>query len=172
MFISFLALASLDHSSLRRLGLTLLIYFQDQETPAGGFVCLGIVIIIIIALVVSSNQKNAALAQARTAYQGSLSRLKSNPTNADLRQSTLALGRVYSNLTRKKRGVTLFDEVALMNDINAACAGATFVSHNNARASATPSIEERLARLAELRSKDLIDEQEYSARRQKIIDEV
>jgi hypothetical protein len=111
------------------------------------------------------------LAQAKASYQASLSKLKSNPTNADLRQRTLELGRIYSNLTRKKRGVTLFDEVALMNDISAACAGATFVSPNMGT-SATPSIEKRLSKLAELRSKGLIDEQEYNSKRQKIIDEV
>jgi hypothetical protein len=171
VFIHLFALTYLNHGTLDWLGLTL-IYFQGQENPAGGFICLGVVVIIIIALVISSNQKNAALAQARTAYQVSLSRLKSDPTNPDLRQNTLALGRIYSNLTRKKRGVTLFDEVALMNDINAACAGATHGSQNHAQTSAAASIEERLSRLTDLRSKDLIDEEEYRLRRQQILDQL
>src|SRR5713101_238931 len=69
-----------------------------------------------------------ALDKAKHDYQDSLSKLKAVPANADLRQKTLHLGRIYSNLTRKKKGVTLFDEVALMNDINAACAGAAMAS--------------------------------------------
>ena len=151
--------------------LTLAIYLQDKDDPTGGFTCIGAIVIILIALAVSNNRKNKEIALARAAYQDSLTRLKSNPTNADLRQRTLELGRIYSHLTRKKRGVTLFDEVALMNDINAACAGATFV-YQTSRAAATSSIEERLAKLSELRAKGLIDEQEYNSRRQKILDEV
>jgi hypothetical protein len=149
----------------------LTLYFQNQENPAGGFLCLGVVVIIIIALVASSNRKNKELAEAKASYEASLSKLKSNPTNADLRQTTLQLGRIYSNLTRRKKGVTLFDEVALMNDINAACAGATFVSRSTS-APAESSIEKRLAKLAELKSKGVIDEQEYTSTRQRIIDEV
>lgn len=37
--------------------LVLILYFQNQENPAGGFLCLGIVVIIIIAAVMSSNKK-------------------------------------------------------------------------------------------------------------------
>jgi len=151
---------------------TLAIYLQDTTNQTSGLLLPAFLIIVVIAIVASNNRKNKELAQARAAYLDSLAQLKSNPTDASLRQRTLELGRVYSNLTRKKRGVTLFDEVALMNDINAACAGATFIHQTNTTASASLSIEERLARLFELRSKGLIDEQEYNLRRQKIIDEV
>ena|SRR5437868_5709572 len=112
-----------------------------------------------------------ALDQAKGAYQDSLSRLKSDPANADLRQKTLQLGRIYSNLTRDKKGVTLFDEVALMNDINAACTGAAKKTMLN-KSSNERTIEERLTKLSELRSKGLINEQEYATTRQRIIDEV
>jgi hypothetical protein len=57
-----------------------------------------------------------------------------------------------------------------MNDINAACAGATFLSRSTSELEL--SIEERLAKLAELRSKGVIGEQEYISARQKIIAEV
>jgi hypothetical protein len=140
-----------------------------------GFACfLGFLIIVglaIAALVSSANRQAKELAQAKAAYQNSLARLKSKPTSADLRQRTLELGRAYSNLTRNKKGVTVFDEVALMNDINAACAGAA-VSPQTNKIAAKPSIEDRLAKLSELKSKGLIDEQEYNSRRQKILDEV
>ena len=150
----------------------LVLYLQSQDNPASGFPCLIIVVIAIIALVVSANNRKKALAKAKASYQAALSKLKSDPTNADLRQRTLGLGRVYSNLTRRRRGVTVFDEVALMNDINAACAGATSVPRKMEPPAEAASIENRLAKLSDLRSKGLINEQEYVSRRQKIIDEI
>jgi hypothetical protein len=156
-----------------------LLYLQSNSSNATGFLCCGGIIVFIIALIMSVNsdakkqaEKQAeTLAQARAAYQNSLINLKANPTSADLRQRTLEYGRAYSNLTRNKSGVTVFDEVALMNDINAACAGATTITEKKSTAT-KQSIEERLVKLAELKSKGLIDEQEYAARRQKILDEV
>ena len=65
------------------------------------------------------------LDRARKAYDNSLETLRHDPNNPELRADTLRLGRAYSNLTRNDKGVTLFDEFALMNDINAACARAT-----------------------------------------------
>ena len=152
--------------------LTLAIYLQSNNDASSGFVCFGVIIIILVVAVVVNNQKVSEIRRAKAIYLDSLAQLKTHPTNANLRQNTLALGRVYSNLTRKKKGVTLFDEVALMNDINAACAGATTVHQTNTVRSTAPSIEERLERLLELRDKGLIDEQEYSSRRQRIIDEI
>lgn len=141
---------------------------------SGGFVCcIGIIAVLLIAVIVSnvnSNAKTKALNEAATAYQTSLHQLKSNPTNPSLRQHTLALGRDYSNLTRDKKGVTIFDEVALSNDINAACAGAGNMPKQPPVKSR--NIEERLASLNELKFKGLIDESEYDSRRGKILDEV
>jgi hypothetical protein len=158
---------------VNHLSLTFMVYFQgDNATGLVGFIGFVLIVgLIIFVLVSSANKQAKELAQAKEAYQRSLARLKSNPTNADLRQKTLELGRAYSNLTRKRKGVTVFDEVALMNDINAACAGATVIAHEG-RSSSKPSIEERLIRLSDLRSKGLIDEQEYNSRRQKILDEI
>lgn len=154
----------------------LLLYFQNNSgDPTAGFLCCGGIIFVIIILAVAANsdakRQAAVLAGARDAYQNSLIKLKTNPTSADLRQKTLNLGRTYSNLTRNKSGVTVFDEVALMNDINAACAGAAVVSE---RKSTSPkkTIEERLERLAELKVQGLIDEEEFATRRQKILDEI
>lgn len=104
------------------------------------------------------------LADALAAYQASLAQLKSEPNNAELRQQALQLGRAYSNLTRNKEGVTLFDEVALKNDIDAACAGAVSVQGR--------SVEERLAKLQQLLSSGHINKEEYARRRQSILDEV
>lgn len=58
-----------------------------------------------------------------------------------------------------------------MNDINAACAGGANISAPSST-SVAQTIEERLARLAELRAKRIISEEEYLSRRAKILDEV
>ena len=56
--------------------------------------------------------KDRAIERARQAYHRSLSELKQEPANPDLKQRTLTLGRAYSSLTRDSKGRTLFDEVA------------------------------------------------------------
>jgi hypothetical protein len=139
--------------------------------------CVIVALVAIVAIMWVSgrgaaNAANAsqALSKARGAYQDSLERLKASPSNPDLRQLTLALGRQYSNLTRDKKGVTVYDEMAVMNDISAATAAAS--------APATPapalasSIEDRLAKVNELHAKGIISDQELAQRRQKILDEV
>jgi len=156
--------------------ITLLVYLQSSSGgDSTGFACCGVIVLIIILIGVASNStaksRAKALAEARDAYHNSLIRLKKDPTNADVRQMTLQLGRTYSNLTRNKKGVTVFDEVALSNDISAACAGATSVLENKI-AKADETIELRLNRLAELKAKGLIEDEEYAARREKILDEV
>lgn len=109
------------------------------------------------------------------AYQRSLQDLKQRPNDANLREKAVRLGREYSDLTRKKRGVTVYDEVAIMNDIGAACAaaGAAAVSADHS-SSAPPaqSIEQRLSMLSNLRAQGLIDEEEFRERRKRILDEV
>jgi hypothetical protein len=154
---------------------TLLIYMQSNGSDSSLEFCgIGfflVISLILIALYVDAKKKDKALAAARDAYHNSLIKLKANPTNANLRQLTLQLGRTYSNLTRNKKGVTIFDEVALSNDISAACAGATNILENKAT-KPDQSIELRLAKLAELRAKGLIDDDEYAARRERMLDEV
>ena len=135
----------------------------------GTFLFLVIVIGIIIAIV-SGDGKAKQLGAARLAYQNSLAVLKKQPTNADVKQRTLALGRAYSNLTRDSKGVTMFDEVALSNDISAACAGAT--AHLVAVPAARDTPEARLEKLAALRTRGLVDDQEYQAERRRILSEI
>lgn len=88
-------------------------------------VCIIIPVVLIVLIFVGIGRRGQEVDRARAAYQESLSALKARPSSADLRQRTLDLGRQYSNLTRNRRGVTVYDEMALMNDINAATAGAT-----------------------------------------------
>jgi ribosome-binding protein aMBF1 (putative translation factor) len=154
--------------------ITFLLYLQSNSGDSDVIcpIVVGLVLVLIIIGVYGDARKKAnALAASREAYHNSLKRLKASPTNADLRQETLKLGRRYSNLTRNKRGVTIFDEVALSNDINAACAGTTNI-HENKSAKPDQTIELRLQRLADLKAKGLIDDEEYAARREKILDEV
>ena len=132
-----------------------------------------LVILVVVALVIyGASLRRKALEAARQSYLQSLSELKAAPTNADLKQRTLALGRAYSNLTRNKRGQTVFDEVALMNDINAACAGATATWGQSKSSSAVytnESIEARLGTLLALKEKGLIQPAEYEKRRAEIL---
>jgi hypothetical protein len=155
--------------------LTFFIYLQNQNSDPVGAVFAILLLLAIVLIAINAgkgvNKKAQALAAARDAYHNSLTNLKANPTDPNLRQLTLGLGRNYSNLTRNKKGVTIFDEVALSNDISAACAGATNVSENNI-AKPDQTIELRLEKLADLKVKGLIDDTEYAARREKILDEV
>ena len=109
------------------------------------------------------------LRSASDAYQSHLAELRANPASADLKTRTLAAGRHYAALTRDGIGTTVFDEVALANDIQAACAGATSIA---AKETSTLSIEERLQRLEEFRIRNLISDEEYQVRRNKILDEL
>lgn len=146
---------------------------QAQSSSSGVlFFCVGIPILAIIGfLVVQGNARNRqqeAINAAYATYQNSLTLLKSSPANADRKQTALATGRAYSALTRESKGVTLFDEMALMNDIQAATAGASSAPPQSSGA----TIESRLAQLEGLRTKGLVNEAEYQERRNKILSEV
>ena len=87
---------------------------------------------IFVVLSAQNKAQDAAEAAARQAlqdaegrYHTALRNLKSEPTKADLKQRALEFGRAYAALTRQDNNVTVFDEVALSNDISAATAGAT-----------------------------------------------
>jgi hypothetical protein len=154
------------------------------ETPSAGIVNVESSCVVPSAIDYGKNKKNVtkfltqfnqiiiahASAEASANYYASLALLKAHPASADLRERTLDLGRIYSNLTRNNAGLTVFDEVALMNDINAACANVAVASAPNSPVGL--NIEERLAKLTELRTKQLIDDSEYQARRQKILDAI
>ncbi|HKV11205.1 MAG TPA: SHOCT domain-containing protein [Thermoanaerobaculia bacterium] len=132
---------------------------------------------VVVGLLIGLG-KNQAAQEAKKAYEDSLTALKFDPTNAGLRQATLELGRKYSNLTRNGKGVALFDEVALMNDLNAAAGGTMAIAQPlglpvASRATASPSegetVEDRLERLSRLKEKGLIDDAEYQEKRTSIL---
>lgn len=129
---------------------------------------ISIVVLLVWAGIASSRSEERAREKARKAYEESLDALKNNPTNAELKQQTLALGRVYSNLTRNSQGVTTVDEVSLMNDINAACAAATSINITTQQ----EALEDRLNKLSTLLEKGLITQSEYDSRRKEILDSI
>jgi len=94
-------------------------------------VVIGIVVAIGIGLGISASN---AVEKARQAYATCLQHLKQDPNNPDLREKTLQLGRAYS---KKLNNSKIFDEVVLMNDINAACARATVGQYDVGRVEVT-----------------------------------
>ncbi|WP_426117062.1 SHOCT domain-containing protein [Pseudomonas sp. DSP3-2-2] len=118
----------------------------------------------VITFIFWSRSKRTVAAEQ--AYRHSLHRLRHDPRNQDLRQQALGLGRQYANLLRGSNGHALFDEVALMTDINAACAGAMGQEQST---HPTDSVELRLEKLQSLRQYGLIDEAEYAQRRKEIL---
>lgn len=135
------------------------------------WLCIVVPVVLIVLITVSNNQARAArekaLREARDAYDAALTAYKARPSDPNRRQLALEAGRHYSNVSRDKQGVTMFDEVALKNDLDAAGAGAAAPS-NGPPATDTAG---RLRRLDELKAQGLVNEAEYEARRQKIIDE-
>lgn len=129
-----------------------------------GYLCVGVIILALIGGFFGAINQQKQMRAALQAYQACLARLKAEPNNPELRQQTLQLGRVYSNLTRDKKGVTVYDEVALKNDIDAACAGAVSVQAR--------SVEERLTGLKQLYAAGHVTDDEYQRRRQSILDDV
>ena len=80
--------------------------------------------------------------------------------------------RKYADLARDDKR-TMFDEVAVMNDLNAI---QTTAPPKSAEVEKTPvaadSTEQRLNKLADLKSKGLITDEEYQKRRNAILDEI
>jgi hypothetical protein len=111
---------------------------------------------------------------SRLAYQASLGRLKENPTDPDRREEALRLGRLYAAWTRHRfsqdSAITLFDEVALANDLQAASAGAT--AGSNAASAVALSLEQRLKNLETLRERGLVSEEEYRTKRSQLLAEI
>lgn len=143
-----------------------------MESSVGCLVA--ILLVVVIAAIVSSNRRKEML-RARKAYLEKLDALKADPHNPNLKQETLALGRVYSNLTRQRKGVTIFDEIALMNDLAAATAAAHSISRPDLAApvgAAGPTLEDRLAKLTSLKQQGLITNDEYQSRRSEILRDI
>jgi hypothetical protein len=143
-----------------------------NSNGGGGLFCIVILVAIVGIWLFVQYQRNQAIAAARAAYEAGLNELKKHPTNADLKQRALALGRSYSNLTRNKKGVAMFDEIAVMNDINAATAGATAQQPQPGPTPTRGTVQERLTQLDQLRTQGVINEQEWQTRKAAILEDL
>ena len=106
-------------------------------------------------------------------YKTNLEQLTRSPGDTNLRQNALSSGREYARIAREGGKETLFDEVALMNDINAVAGGYSVKPKDDkTEIAAERSISERLAELAKVKEQGLISEDEYNAKRSAILDEM
>ena len=127
-----------------------------------------IIVFIVVALAISSsNQKQKEIARLKAAYDVCLQKLRESPTNALFHEQALDAGRLYANATRDKKGVTLFDETALANDIRAVTANAS--QAGTKAATPTQSFDERIAALNKLKASGLISDEEFEQKRKEII---
>lgn len=115
------------------------------------------------------------IAQAKQVYSQYLAEIRQDPTDPNLRQRALHAGRRYASRRRYREGgrVTLYDETAIANEINAAsAAGVSTATRSGQVGEAAASVEQRLERLIILKEKGLITEEEYTQRREKILNEL
>lgn len=124
-----------------------------------------LVAIALVAIVVGSAVGiGVHQGKKRKAYREALDALRSDPTNPDRKEAALAAGREYAGACRMGGMGSVFDEVALGNDIAAACAGASKPPQAN------PGAFSRLTELDDLRRAGLVTEEEYQQQRKAIID--
>lgn len=129
-----------------------------------GWICFG----GFLGLLLATFYIKTVMDPAKKAYDDALARLRQDPHNPRLREEALMMGRRYSAYNKH------FNEVRLMNDINAATAraGSEVSIKSDDRADLKPSIEERLEKLDDLRAKGLISDAEHQARREQILGEI
>lgn len=134
------------------------------------------IFIIVVAVVVAvfwflfkcASREQNRRKSAEQSYRAKLQSLRCDPNNPDLREKTLELGRAYSNMMRNNKGHTIFDEMALMNDINAACARATVGQYSVGNVAVTnpihlrgKSVAQEIEKLGQLFMQGAITAEEY-----------
>lgn len=129
--------------------------------------CFGTVILSLVVWIAFNELQRRNIAKARDAYGASLRALTKDSGNTHLRQQTLSLGRKYAALAKGDKR-TLFDEVALMNDLNA-ITPETKEPHTPKK-QATSDAGDRLKELSKLKNEGLITEQEYEEKRKQVLD--
>ena len=105
----------------------------------------------------------------KAAYEKSLELLKARPNDSELRGETLYIGREFASFQRE-RGQTVFDEVAIKNDIDSACAG--IITQSTVSSQPNNSLKERLAKVQRLFDDSLISKKEYETKRKQILDSI
>jgi cytochrome c-type biogenesis protein CcmH/NrfG len=138
------------------------------------FFLLFVIIFLVSILLIwrYRKQKQDVIETARYLYSKALDELRQDPNNSNKREEALTLGRRYADLVREDKRTT-FDEVALMNDLNAIQPTASIETVEvNKSADSPVSTEQRLNKLEHLRSEGLITDAEYQQHRSEIIDEI
>lgn len=132
-------------------------------------ICVGIPVILLALWIYTTEQKKKQIEEARDNYRRALEKLREKPASNDLRESALKYGRYYVALASNYKGST-FDEVGLLNDLNAIQAPVAAQV-----ASAEPSqrdVKARLDKLALLHNDGVITKEEYETRRSQILSEL
>lgn len=117
-----------------------------------------------------SKERERVIKEAWEKYWTALQQLRQVPHSSERREATLTAGREYVRLVREGGRETVFDEVALMNDINAA-AGQQ-VSATVGQAGPQLSHEERLMRLQKLAAEGHLTKEEYVEARKRLLSEL
>lgn len=140
---------------------------------SGTGICVLVALIALIAVIYAiartNDQKAQTINRAHATYQQALADLRANPGSTQIREGVLAYGRQYANIARQNGQRTIFDEMALANDLASIPVP---VSVATATAAPATNAEERLRQLTRLRDQALISADEYEKRRQQIINEV
>jgi len=129
---------------------------------------IGIITVIMVGFVLFAVLVQKTKGKVKKTYQDSLQKLKHDPNNPDLRETTLRLGRRYAEILRDSRGYTPFDETALLNDINAARARATLgqnsllkVEVTNPMVMSSQSVAQEIEKLGKLLIAGVITGEEF-----------
>jgi hypothetical protein len=136
--------------------------------------CLGTIVIIGIALFINASRRGARLRSAEEAYQKALHDLRRAPHSSKQREATLLAGREYARVARENKRETIFDEIALMNDINAIAGQQVSAQPTGRKEQTEPqlSYEERLERLQRLAAAGHLTKDEYVEKRRRLLDEL
>ena len=138
------------------------------------FILLFVMIFLVAVLLIwrYRKQQQEMIENARYAYHIALDEQRQDPNNSRKREEALALGRRYADLVHDDKHTT-FDEVALMNDLNAIqpTASTVFVEADKSTEPVEDK-EQRLNELEQLRADGFITPEEYQERRLAILDEI
>ncbi len=118
----------------------------------------GLLILFIILLIKTAKQG----IRIRKEYQDALDALEKSPEDSSLRKNALEAGRKLAEFLRdSKTGVTVFDEIALQNDINMRLGKGT--------SSAPSSVSDKMISLKKMLDAGAITEEEFHQRKEKLL---
>ena len=136
-------------------------------------ILVGVIFMIrrILELTSPVHLQDDPIARKRNAYSTALNELRNDPTNPNLHEKALMAGRIYSAATREGKGVTLFDETALANDIRAVTANASQTTTIN-NTSSVLTLDERINALKKMKESGLLSDEEFEQKRKNILDSI